>query len=339
MRYNLISYLIGDGIKNIGKNKKSTFSAIIIMIITMLTVGICFVIGENAKAILHQMEEGYPINIYISDDATEEDKIKLKEEIKSIEYVNPDNIQYVNKQEAYHEAVRKLGKEQLEGYTENEHPFPEVYIITLTDLSKLDEVVNKIIVLDNVKGTTETDKDKDKENALNGETQEAQETKEEQQGEQKNKSPAERLTKLNRSVNIAIIVIGGALVVFSMIIIGNTIKLTVHARRKEISIMKYVGATNNFIRAPFVVEGIILGVISSLISIGLLGGLYVWLKNGIIGNALQGWLKGFSNMSSGMEKLLQFDQMFSEIMVIFLAIGIGIGVFGSILSMKKYLKV
>ena len=241
MRYNLISYLIGDGIKNIGKNKKSTFSAIIIMIITMLTVGICFVIGENAKAILHQMEEGYPINIYISDDATEEDKIKLKEEIKSIEYVNPDNIQYVNKQEAYHEAVRKLGKEQLEGYTENEHPFPEVYIITLTDLSKLDEVVNKIIVLDNVKGTTETDKDKDKENALNGETQEAQETKEEQQGEQKNKSPAERLTKLNRSVNIAIIVIGGALVVFSMIIIGNTIKLTVHARRKEISIMKYIG--------------------------------------------------------------------------------------------------
>ena len=71
MRYNLISYLIGDGIKNIGKNKKSTFSAIIIMIITMLTVGICFVIGENAKAILHQMEEGYPINTYISDDATE----------------------------------------------------------------------------------------------------------------------------------------------------------------------------------------------------------------------------------------------------------------------------
>ena len=330
MRYNLISYLIGDGIKNIGKNKKSTFSAIIIMIITMLTVGICFVIGENAKAILHQMEEGYPINIYISDDATEEDKIKLKEEIKSIEYVNPDNIQYVNKQEAYHEAVRKLGKEQLEGYTENEHPFPEVYIITLTDLSKLDEVVNKIIVLDNVKGTTETDKDKDKENAPNGETQEAQETKEEQQGEQKNKSPAERLTKLNRSVNIAIIVIGGALVVFSMIIIGNTIKLTVHARRKEISIMKYVGATNSFIRWPFLVEGIIIGVIAGLLSVGIVGLVYIGIAN---------QLSATDFLETVHWKLLDFKDMFNLILMVYLGLGIGIGALGSGISMRKYLEV
>ena len=103
--------------------------------------------------------------------------------------------------------------------------------------------------------------------------------------------------------------------------------------------MKYVGATNNFIRAPFIVEGIIIGMISTLISVILLGGIYIWLKNGLIGNTLHNWLKGFSNMSSGMENLLEFNQLFPQIMVIFLAIGIGIGVFGSVLSMKKYLKV
>ena len=332
MRYNLISYLIGDGIRNIGKNKKSTFSAIIIMVVTMMTVGICFVIGENVKAILNNMEHGYSIDVYIKDTATETDKNELKAEIRKIEFVNPDNIQYIDKKEAYHQAVKRLGESavELQGYTETEHPFPESYVITLTSLDKLDEVVPKIEALDGVLYTSESSYNQD------GSTNSNQEN---QTSDVKKKSPAETLTHFNRNISIALIVVGGFLVAFSVIIIGNTIKLTVHARRKEISIMKYVGATNNFIRAPFIVEGIIIGIISTLISIILLGGLYVWLKNGIIGNALQGWLKEFSNMSSGMEQLLQFDQMFSQIMLIFLGIGIGIGVFGSIMSMKKYLKV
>lgn len=138
-------------------------------------------------------------------------------------------------------------------------------------------------------------------------------------------------------MNIAIIVIGGILIVFSIIIIGNTIKLTVHARRKEISIMKYVGATNNFIRAPFIVEGIIIGLISSVLSVLSLSGLYVWIKNNIIGNGLEGWLQDLG-VSSGIQ-LLEFNEMFLEISIVFLVLGIGIGVIGSVRSMKKYLKV
>lgn len=332
MRYNLISYLIGDGIRNIGKNKKSTISAIVIMVVTMMTVGICFVIGENVKAILNNMENGYSIDVYINKDATDTEKNELKTNLRKIEFVNPDNIQFIDKKDAYHQAVKRLGQNavELQGYTETEHPFPESYVITLTSLEKLDEVVPKIEALDGVLYTSESSYNQEL-NTNNGETV--------KNSEVKKKSPAETLTHFNRKISIALIIIGGFLVAFSIIIIGNTIKLTVHARRKEISIMKYVGATNNFIRAPFIVEGIIIGIISTLISIILLGGLYIWLKNGLIGNALQGWLKEFSNMSSGMDQLLQFDQMFSQIVVIFLAIGIGIGVFGSMMSMKKYLKV
>jgi cell division transport system permease protein len=321
VRYNLISYLIGDGIRNIGKNKKSTMSAIIIMVVTMITVGICFVIGENVKAILKNMENGYSIQVYIDNHATQAQKNQLKKELSEIEYVNPDNIHFVDKKEAYQQAVKRLGESTVVGYTETDNPFPESYIITLTQLDKLEEVLPKIEALANVKDTSETGNDNKK------------------SGGSETKSPAEKLTHFNRSTSICLVVVGGVLIAFSIIIIGNTIKLTVHARRKEISIMKYVGATNNFIRAPFIVEGIILGIISTLISVLLLGGIYIWLKNGLIGDMLQGWLKEFSNMSSGMENLLEFNQMFSQIMMIFLGIGIGIGVFGSVLSMKKYLKV
>lgn len=310
MRYSLISYLVGDGIKNITKNKKSTFSAITIMLVTMLTVGICFVIGENVNSILNKMEEEYPLEIFLEDDITVSEKEKLENEIRNIEYVNP-NITYITKEEAYHKALEKVGNDtvMIAGYDENNHPFPPSFIITFTDLEKVDEVAAKIKTLDNVTGTTQEDQKKN----------------------------TESLTTFSRNVNIALVVIGGVLIVFSMVIIGNTIKLTVHARRKEISIMKYVGATNNFIRAPFIVEGIIIGIISSLISLISLSGLYVWIKSNIIGNGLESWLQKLG-VSSGIQ-LLDFSQMFTEITAIFLILGIGIGVLGSLLSMKKYLKV
>ena len=310
MRYNVLSYLIGDGIKNITKNKKSTVSAIIIMIVTMLTVGICFVIGQNVNSILGKMEEEYPLEIYLKDNITVSEKEKLESEIRNIEYVNP-NITYITKEEAYHKALEKVGNDtvMIAGYNENNHPFPPSFIITFTNLEKVDEVANQIEALENVTGTTRDDQ----------------------------KDNTQSLTKLDRNVNIALVVIGGLLVIFSIIIIGNTIKLTVHARRKEISIMKYVGATNNFIRAPFIVEGVIIGLISSLISLLTLAGLYVWVKNNIIGNGLESWLNKLG-VSSGL-KLLEFNQMFSQISIIFLVMGIGIGVFGSVRSMRKYLKV
>ena len=310
MRYNLISYLIGDGIKNITKNKKSTFSAITIMLVTMLTVGICFVIGENVNNILNKVQDEYPLEIYLKDDITVSEKDKLENEIRKIEYVNP-NITYITKEEAYYKALEKVGNDtvMIGGYTEHNHPFPPSFIITFTNLEKVDEVATQIEKLDNVIGTTKEDQ----------------------------KQNTNALVSFSRNVNIALVVIGGILVVFSMVIIGNTIKLTVHARRKEISIMKYVGATNNFIRAPFIVEGIIIGIISSFISIIVLAGLYVWIKGNIIGNGLESWLKGLG-VTSGIQ-LLEFSQMFAQISIIFVTLGIGIGVTGSVLSMKKYLKV
>ncbi len=121
-----------------------------------------------------------------------------------------------------------------------------------------------------------------------------------------------------------------ALIAVSIFIISNTIKLTVYARRKEISIMKYVGATNSFIRWPFVVEGIILGLSSGIISLIIVSGLYMVLAKNIT----------FVNFLARLHlNLLAFNEMFNFIVIIYLVLGMGIGVIGSTRSMKKYLKV
>lgn len=309
MKYNIISYLIGDGISNISKNKKSTFSAIVIMLVTMLTVGICLAIGKNANQILKTMQNDYPLEIYLDDGITVSEKDNLENQIRSLGYIN--NITYVSKDDAYYKAVEKVGSTSImvAGYTEKVHPFPPSFVVTFTDLSKITEIAEQIKTFDHVTDTTMEDQQKD----------------------------TETLIAFTRNVNITLLAIGGVLVIFSIIIIGNTIKLTVHSRRKEISIMKYVGATNNFIRAPFVVEGVIIGLIASLISLISLGALYVWVSKSLIGNSLENWLQGL-DVSSGIQ-LLEFSQMFQEIFTIFLILGIGIGVIGSMISMKKYLKV
>ena len=138
------------------------------------------------------------------------------------------------------------------------------------------------------------------------------------------------LVKLAKGIKIGTYVILAFLIIFSIFIIANTIKLTVHARRREISIMKYVGATNSFIRWPFAVEGIIIGLMSGAISIGILSGIYYLVVQN----------DTFISMTTKIGlTLLQFGDMLNTIIIIYLALGIGIGVLGSTISMRKYLKV
>ena len=120
------------------------------------------------------------------------------------------------------------------------------------------------------------------------------------------------------------------LICISIFIIANTIKLAVHARRKEISIMKYVGATNGFIRWPFMVEGIIIGILSALITVVILGFTY----NIVIDKMSQNDTMQIIGYS-----FLNFSDMLSLLLTVYIIMGIGIGTIGSAISMKKYLEV
>ena len=305
---NSLFYNIKQGFVQIFRNRGMSLASIFSIVAMLLILGLFFVITVNINLFTEVVKQDYDqVEVFLLDKTTKADAEQLMAEIKKQDGVS--GVEYRSKDDALQILKQRWGES---GYLLNslgENPLPASILISVDSLDNAGALARYAGTLEGV-----------------DDIQYYQET-------------VDKLTKITNFLQIGALVIMAFLVVVSVVVVSNTVKLTVFARAKEIRIMKYVGATNNFIRAPFVVEGIILGVISSLISIVLLGGLYVWLKNGIIGNALQGWLKGFSNMSSGMEKLLQFDQMFSEIMVIFLAIGIGIGVFGSILSMKKYLKV
>ena len=140
----------------------------------------------------------------------------------------------------------------------------------------------------------------------------------------------DKLVSITNGVRIVTALILAGLVIGAIFIISNTIKLTVYARRKEISIMKYVGATNSFIRSPFIVEGIIIGIISACISILIVGGGYKIIATELLSSAV------IQNLGI---TLVTFGDMFSMLIIVYLILGIGIGVLGSSLSMRKYLEV
>ena len=258
MRYNVITYLLGEGIRNVFKNKKSTSASIIIMSLTMLIFGVFFVITQNINSIMKQIESEQGIEVFLYDISEDQTKA-LEDYIRNIDGIN--TVEYKSKEDALNQLKSQFKDREdlLSGYDEN-NIFPASYVVTLTDLTKNNEVKQKI---------DEYDKDKpDTEKVI-----------------KKITSSDETITTLINLANGIRIITGVILVILiiiSIFIISNTIKLTVDARRKEISIMKYVGATNSFIRWPFIVEGIIIGIISGAISIIILGINYNLIANKIL---------------------------------------------------------
>ena len=298
MRYSVFSYLIKEGFKSTFKQKKMTSASIIIMCATMFIFGLFFVIGENVNSVITQIESQQGIQIFIEEDATDADIETLGNQIRAINGVN--RVTFVSKEDALNSMKTTLGDESLfEGWDE-ENPFPASYFVTLTDLSLNDEVQSQINKLDNV------DEIESENTTIN------------------------RLQSLANGIQITTVIILVLLIIISIFIISYTIKLTVHARRKEISIMKYVGATNSFIRGPFIVEGIIIGVISAIITLVILGLAYNAVM-GKIGDSILIQEMGFG--------LLSFSEMFYLVLTVYLVLGVGIGVLGSSISMRKYLKV
>ena len=301
VKYSIFGYLIGEGFRNFFKNKKSTAASIIIMCATMFIFGIFFLIGENVNYIMEQVQSEQAMQVFIELDATPDEEAKLEQEIKNTQYVN--TIRYISKEEALND-VKSWSSDIdtfLGDYTvDNYNPFKASYVITLTDLTKNDEVQKQIETYENVAKV--------------------------EAGNQ----TVNTLVNIAKGIRMATGVILVLLVLISIFIIANTIKLTVHARRKEISIMKYVGATNGFIRWPFMVEGIMIGIVSALISVLILGGVYNFVAGKLVGSSMIN-LIGLN--------LLTFSDMFTMLFVIYIVIGIGIGAIGSAISMKKYLEV
>ena len=297
MKYNIFGYLIGEGFSNVLKNKKSTGASLMIMCATMIIFGIFLILSENINNFVAQLESEQEIQVFINDDTTQEQIDELGDKIRNLSGVG--TIEFVSKDEAFELMKERFGDHQnlLEGYDDI---FPASYIVNLADLTKSQEIQDEIKQMDHIKEITSSN------------------------------DTIIILIKLANGIKIVTGIILILLIIISIFIIANTIKLTVHARRKEISIMKYVGATNNFIRWPFVVEGMIIGIIASAISIIIVGVAY---------NIIAEKLVNVSFMRTINMHLVPFGDMFNSIILVYMLLGIGIGAIGSVISMRKYLKV
>lgn len=299
MKYNVLTYLIGEGFSNIFKNKKQSATSFGTMCLIMIFFGMCFMVVGNFNHFIKQVESQQGIRAFIVNDATDEDIQILGEQLNEIEGVN--TVEFISKDQALQKMKEKFGDRSylLDAYNEA-NVLPASYVVTLTDLNLTSKVQDEIKGLDNIKNITSSDE------------------------------TIATLIKIARGIKIGSYIIILALIIVSIFIISNTIKLTVYARRKEISIMKYVGATNSFIRWPFIVEGVIIGSFSGALSLGVVAGIYVLMGQ----NA-----KFIGFLSKLGLSLLEFSEMFNLILIIYLILGIGLGILGSTLSMRKYLKV
>jgi cell division transport system permease protein len=299
VKYSTIGYLFVEGFRNVFKNKKSTIASLMIMCATMIIFGIFFIIGENINHIMKEVEEAQGMQVFIKRGTTEEDMAKLEEKIKQMDGVL--KVEFYSKEQGLNQMMEKFkGKEELlEDYKTN-NILSDSYIVTLSDLNLSQQVQSKINELEGVKRIQSRDQ------------------------------TVTALISLGNGIRIVTLVILVVLVVISIFIISNTIKLTVHARRKEISIMKYVGATNGFIRSPFIVEGMVIGILAGVLSILCVAGAYSIIADKILASS-------FSEMVEF--SLVSFKEMFTLIVIVYLSLGIGIGALGSSISMKKYLDV
>jgi len=297
VRYNVMSYLIGEGFRNVLKNKKSTGAALVIMCMSMFMFGIFFILGENVNYIMDQVESEQGIQVFIEVGTSDAEVKEIETKIRAIEGVN--TIEFVPGEEGYNQYISNL--QQYSAIVEGLAEFmPDSYVVTLTNLELNESVQEQIKAIDKIDDI------------------------------QSSNGTITMLMNITRGIRIVTFGILVILVIISIFIITNTIKLTVHARRKEISIMKYVGATNGFIRWPFIVEGIIIGIVAALITILIVGGLYNVVTNAIVQT------ETFAKLNV---KLYTFADMFTLLISTYILLGAGIGIVGSSISMRKYLEV
>lgn len=292
-----LKYLIKEGFRNTWTNRMMSIASICVLMSCLVLIGSASMMFLNIDSLLGKIEEENVIMVYISDGTTDEEIANMENEIKACG--NIKQVEFVSKEDAWAEQLSTMEDAQAEFFTQisSDIPLPDAYKVTVENLDQFNDTVSKLKQLQHIDTIRE------------------------------NQNLAKKLVAIRQGITVIAFVIIAVLFVISLFIISNTIKLTVYSRRLEISIMKSVGATNSFVRLPFVVEGMILGIVSGIISLGLVWGLYELAVN------------EFSDLLSTFNGLdfLKFQNYALPMLGIFIAIGVVTGVGGSLITMSKYL--
>ena len=288
-----LSYLTKEGLHNVWVNRMMSLASVAVLTSCLTIIGCAAMLFFNVAEMLDKVGDQNVIMVFVEDNADEATTEQVGEDLKKIE--NVGSVTFVPREESWEEQVESLGESAgiLEGL---KNPLPDAYEVTVDDLELFDSTVEKVSKVENVQKVRE------------------------------NSVLAAQISALSRSVGFVSLGIIVLLFLVSLFIISNTVRITMYNRRLEISIMKAVGATNSFIRWPFMIEGIVLGIIAAVVSLGLVAIIYT-----IVSSAFSTFVSALS-MS-----LLSFSGYWWQMLLCFVAVGVLTGVFGSAVSMRRYL--
>ena len=297
MKFRTLRRHVREGFKNIIRNGWMSVASIGAVTVTLILVGTFVAIMLNVNEMAHKVEEDVEIKVLIDLTAEDDEVTELGDEIEAISGVGMVN--FSTKDEELESLVESMG-EQGEAWAlyEQDNPLNHAYILKAANPQDTERIAKEIEGFDYVHKVV--------------------------YGEE----VVSNLFKFNnyaRAIGLALIV---GLVLTAVFLISNTIKLTIMARSTEIGVMKLVGATNGFIRWPFFVEGLLLGIFGAILPIGVIAGSYYYIVNHFSGKTAFYFIE-----------LLPFNPFIWQLSIIILIFGALIGVWGSVMSVRKFLKV
>lgn len=294
-------YLLKQGLHNTWLNRVMSLASVGILTACLIILGGVGLLSVNVRDIFKAVESQSEVVVFIEDDATADQIAELGKEIRAMEEVKEAN--FTSKDQALADQKESMGsKGYLLNGLEDDNPLPASYSIVLNDIEQMAQVQVKLEKLGHVESVSAST------------------------------YLADTLTGIEKTLTVLGAVIIGILLVASLVVINNTIKLTVFSRRKEINIMKYVGATNNFIRLPFMFEGLIIGVISAILAFVVLTIVYGSLTQMLISSSVP-WIQTLSS------SVVPYGGLWYWLAGAFLVSGMLIGGMGSAAAMKKHLQV
>lgn len=301
MKLSSLGYLTAKGFENIWKNKLMEFASFCVLLVSILLVGMSVLLYMNLNSIIGSIEDKNEVIVYLDEDATDMDVVELGTALMQMD--NISEVTFYSKEEAFEDL-----KDDMEDYEVlfdslgDDNPLIDSYRIQIEDISIISTTLAEIGELDNIY-TIQAPMDF-----------------------------VDILTDFQQIVSVVFGVVIVALVIISVIIVSNATKASVYARRDEIQIMKYVGATNAFIRIPFFVEGVVIGLLA-----GIAAYIITWLSY----DALVSLITEQTDMLSviGMGSIIPFDDVHWWVLLSYLLAGVLFGTLGSMISMRKHLNV
>lgn len=302
MRISTFGYSMKQGVKNIGRNKMFSIASIATMSACIFLFGLFYSIVMNFNYIVDKAEQGVAITVFFNEDATQEQKDKIGEDLKKEDGVL--EVNYISAEEAWNKFQDDYfgdSKEAAEGF-KNDNPLAnsDNYEVYMSDVSKQKQVVSYAEKLDGVRKVNKSD------------------------------TVAKTLTSVNKLVGIISAAIILILLAASIFLISNTVTMGITVRREEIAIMKYIGAKDGFVRAPFVFEGLLIGVIGAIIPLVMLFFMY--------DKAVSYVMTRYSLLNNIVD-FLPVMRVFRTLLPVGIALGVGIGFLGSTFTIRKHLKV